>query len=55
MKDIYQVLHEKEQQIDQLRKEVEALRIVAPILTDQPEPSAELILSDRPGLVKLWP
>ena len=54
MKDIYQVLREKEQRMAQLRKEIEALRAVIPLLADQSEPE-EPILSDHPGPVKLWP
>jgi hypothetical protein len=56
MKDIYQVLRLKEQQIDQLRKEVEALRIVAPMLAEQqPEPSSELKFSDPPTPIRQLP
>jgi hypothetical protein len=54
MKDIYQLLREKEQRIEQLRREVEALRTVAPMLADQAD-TAEPILSDHPGPLKLWP
>jgi hypothetical protein len=54
MKDIYQLLREKEQRIAQLRKEIEALRVVLPMLADQSD-TAEPILSDHPGPVKLWP
>jgi hypothetical protein len=42
VKDIYQLLREKEQRIEQLRREVEALRAVAPMLADQSDPAAEL-------------
>ena len=55
MKDIYQLLREKEQRIEQLRREVEALRAVAPMLADQSDPAADAILTDSPGPVKLWP
>ena len=54
MKDIYQLLREKRQRIEQVRKEIEALRAVVPLLADQPEPE-EPILSDRPSPVKQRP
>jgi hypothetical protein len=54
MRDIYQLLREKEQRIEQVRKEIEALRAVVPLLADQTDP-AESILSDHPGPVKVWP
>ena len=34
MRDIYQVLYSKERQLEQLRKEVEVLKIVIPLLQD---------------------
>ncbi|MGE5205576.1 MAG: hypothetical protein ACM3PW_08170 [Chlamydiota bacterium] len=34
MRDIYQVLYRKERQLEQLRKEVEVLKIVIPLLQD---------------------
>jgi len=49
VKDIYQLLREKEQRIEQLRREVEALRAVAPMLADQSDPAAKAILTDSPG------
>jgi hypothetical protein len=55
MKDIYQLLREKQQRIEQVRKEIAALRAVVPLLADQSEPSAEEILGDPPGPVKVWP
>ena len=55
MKDIYQLIREKEQQLSQLRREIAALRVVAPMLADQPDPAADHILSDRPGPVEPWP
>jgi hypothetical protein len=39
----------------QLRKEVEALRTVAPLLADQSDASEEPIVSDRFGRAKQWP
>ena len=40
MKDIYQVLREKEQQVARVRKEVEALRFCAPLLAEAGEGQA---------------
>ena len=38
MKDIYQVLREKEQAIARVRRELEALRFCAPMLAEAGEP-----------------
>lgn len=35
MRDIYQVLYRKEQELQQLRREIEVLRIVIPLLQDE--------------------
>jgi hypothetical protein len=37
MKNIYDVLRQKEQEIERLKKEIEALRVVAPMLMDEKE------------------
>ena len=37
MKDIYELLRQNELQISKLRREVEALRIAAPLLSDDME------------------
>ena len=56
MRDIYQLLREKEQRIEQVRKEVEALRAVLPLLADQSDDPIASILSGHPGPVnKQWP
>jgi len=34
MKDVYEVLRQKELEVSRLQREVEALRVVAPLLTD---------------------
>jgi hypothetical protein len=41
VKDIYQVLREKEQQIARVRQEVEALRFCAPLLAEAGEIQAQ--------------
>jgi hypothetical protein len=43
MRDIYQLLREKELEITQVRREIEALRSIIPLLTDDDE-----ILSEHP-------
>jgi hypothetical protein len=40
MKNIYEVLRQKELQISQLEKEVEALRVVAPLLSEDKQDEA---------------
>jgi hypothetical protein len=37
MKDVYAVLIQKVTALNEVRRQVEALRIVAPLLTDEPE------------------
>jgi hypothetical protein len=39
MRDIYEVLREKEMQREQLRREIENLRIVAPLLHEETDSS----------------
>jgi hypothetical protein len=41
MKNIYEVLRQKELELTRLEKEVEALRIAAPLLSEEKELSAE--------------
>ena len=36
MRDIYQLLYRKERQLQQVRREVEVLKIVIPLLDDEP-------------------
>jgi hypothetical protein len=44
MKNIYDVMRQKELEIDRLKKEIEALRLVAPMLEDK-EPTREIASS----------
>lgn len=37
MKDLYQVLREKEVDLERIRKEIEALRVVTSILSEDPD------------------
>jgi hypothetical protein len=41
MKNVYEVLRQKELELTRLEKEVEALRVAAPLLSEEKEPQAE--------------
>ncbi len=41
MKNVYEVLRQKELELARLEKEVEALRVAAPLLSDEKESSAD--------------
>jgi hypothetical protein len=45
MKDVYEVLRQKELEVSSLEKEVEALRVAAPLLSEDQEPG-----DDKPRL-----
>jgi hypothetical protein len=47
MKNVYEVLRQKELELARLEKEVEALRVAAPLLSDEKEPATE---TPRPTL-----
>jgi hypothetical protein len=56
MKDIYQVLREKEQAIARVRQEVEALRFCAPMLSEASEPLQPASPAANSGApVNRWP
>ena len=42
MKNVYEVLRQKEMELARLEKEVEALRLVAPLLSEEKEAAGEL-------------
>lgn len=42
MKNVYEVLRQKELELAKLEKEVEALRVAAPLLSDDKEPVSEI-------------
>jgi len=48
MKNIYDVMRQKELEIERLKKEIEALRVVAPMLEDK-EATREMTSSSSPG------
>jgi hypothetical protein len=49
MKNVYEVLRQKELELSRLEKEVEALRVAAPLLSDDKEAGAEAT-SNKPAL-----
>lgn len=49
MKNIYEVLRQKELDLARLEKEVEALRLAAPLLSDEKEPAIEAT-NNKPAL-----
>jgi len=51
MKNVYEVLRQKEMELTRLEKEVEALRLVAPLLSEEKEPLAEIAKSVLPAAV----
>jgi hypothetical protein len=42
MKNVYEVLRQKELELSRLEKEVEALRVAAPLLSEEKEPISEV-------------
>ena len=49
MKNIYQVLQQKEAGVERLRKELQALRVVAPLLEEKQEEDPEVVNGSVPG------
>jgi hypothetical protein len=43
MKNVYEVLRQKEMELTRLEKEVEALRLVAPLLSEEKEMAADMV------------
>ncbi len=52
MKNVYEVLRQKELELTRLEKEVEALRVAAPLLSDEKETLAEM---PKPGITATAP
>ena len=52
MKNVYEVLRQKELELTRLEKEVEALRVAAPLLSDEKEQIAE---APKPSLTAAPP
>ncbi len=51
MKNVYEVLRQKEMELTRLEKEVEALRLVAPLLSEEKEAASETMKSVLPAAV----
>jgi len=51
MKNVYEVLRQKEMELTRLEKEVEALRLVAPLLSEEKESIADAVKSALPTAV----
>jgi hypothetical protein len=52
MKNVYEVLRQKELELTRLEKEVEALRVAAPLLSDEKE---QLVEAPKPTLTAAAP
>jgi hypothetical protein len=55
MKNVYEVLRQKELELSRLEKEVEALRVAAPLLSDDKEAGAEAVATVKPTLATAAP
>lgn len=51
MKNVYEVLRQKEMELTRLEREVEALRLVAPLLSEEKESMSEMPKSVLPAAV----
>ena len=51
MKNVYEVLRQKEMELTRLEKEVEALRLVAPLLSEEKENGLDMAKSALPTAV----
>jgi hypothetical protein len=47
MKNVYEVLRQKEMELSRLEKEVEALRLVAPLLSEEKEMNSDVVKPAR--------
>jgi hypothetical protein len=50
MKNVYEVLRQKELELSRLEKEVEALRVAAPLLSDDKDVTSDTATSPKPTL-----
>ncbi|HVO80397.1 MAG TPA: hypothetical protein VMT28_06690 [Terriglobales bacterium] len=55
MKNVYEVLRQKELELARLEKEVEALRVAAPLLSDGQESAAIEATNNKPTLTAATP
>ncbi len=51
MKNVYEVLRQKEMELTRLEKEVEALRLVAPLLSEEKEMNSDMVKPALPTAV----
>ena len=51
MKNVYEVLRQKEMELTRLEKEVEALRLVAPLLSEEKEITSDIAAKSLPTAV----
>jgi len=51
MKNVYEVLRQKEMELTRLEKEVEALRLVAPLLSEEKETTPDIAAKPMPTAV----
>lgn len=52
MKNVYEVLRQKELELARLEKEVDALRVAAPLLSEDKEPFAMEATNNKPTLTQ---
>jgi hypothetical protein len=56
MRNVYQVLKDNERELERVSREVEALRLVAPLLADEADGSARVVAHvAETGFVKVAP
>lgn len=55
MKNVYEVLRQKELELSRLEKEVEALRVAAPLLSDDKEAGSLEATNSKPTLATATP
>src|SRR5271170_5235632 len=55
MKNVYEVLRQKEMELTRLEKEVEALRLVAPLLSEEKEMNSDMLKPAMPTAVNAGP
>jgi hypothetical protein len=57
MKDVYEVLRQKELEVSRLKQEVKALRVAAPLLSDgeaEDQPTLERAVNETPQSDSGW-
>jgi hypothetical protein len=57
MRDVYEVLRQKELEVSRLKQEVEALRVAAPLLSDgeaEDQPTLQRAVNETPQADTVW-